>query len=68
MSLIGVNEVQEILGIAESSAYRVMQQLNRELKDKGYLVCRGRISKDYLLERYGLTGNEASDDSRTEMV
>lgn len=51
MNLIGVKEVQKILGIGETKAYSIIKQLNTELDKKGYITIRGKIPKEYLLER-----------------
>ena len=46
----------QILGISKSAAYNIMRQLNDELKEKGYAVIRGKISRKYFEERfYGMT-------------
>ena len=51
-----VDDVMQILGISKSAAYNVMRQLNNELKEKGYVVIRGKISRKYFEERfYGMT-------------
>ena len=48
--------VRQILGISKSAAYNIMRQLNDELKEKGYAVSRGKISRKYFEERfYGMT-------------
>ena len=51
-----VDDVMQILGISKSAAYNIMRQLNNELKEKGYVVIRGKISRKYFEERfYGMT-------------
>ena len=51
-----VDDVMQILGISKSAAYNIMRQLNDELKEKGYSVIRGKISRKYFEERfYGMT-------------
>lgn len=51
-----VDDVMQILGISKSAAYNIMRQLNNELKEKGYAVIRGKISRKYFEERfYGMT-------------
>ncbi|MCQ5128283.1 transcriptional regulator [Butyricicoccus faecihominis] len=53
MELIDVKEVQKVLGgIGKSKAYEIMQQLNQELEQKGYLVIRGKVPRGYLEERF----------------
>ena len=52
-----VDEVAETLGISKSYAYKIVQKLNAELKDKGFLTIAGRVNKQYLMEKtcYGTT-------------
>ena len=51
-----VDDVMQILGISKSAAYNIMRQLNNELKEKGYAVICGKISRKYFEERfYGMT-------------
>ena len=52
---MGVSEVQELLSISRSSAYRLIKTLNEELNEKGYITISGKVSSRYLMERiYGL--------------
>lgn len=46
------SEVSEILGISLSTAYRIIRQLNNELRVKNYIVISGRISKAYFEDKY----------------
>lgn len=46
-----VDEVAEMLGVSTSKAYKIMQQLNKELAAKGKIVIAGRVSRKYLMER-----------------
>lgn len=51
---VTVHEVSEVLGVSRSSAYRIISQLNKELKSQGYLTINGKINKKYFYERiYG---------------
>ena len=52
-----VDEVAETLGISKSYAYKIVQKLNAELKDKGFLTIAGRVNKQYFMEKtcYGTT-------------
>jgi len=52
---IGAKEVSEILGVSESKAYSVIRGLNTELKEKGYITVRGKVSRIFFQERvYGI--------------
>lgn len=43
-------EVAEILHISRSSAYRIIQRLNGELKAQGKITIAGKISSRYFYE------------------
>jgi len=49
-----VNEVAEELGVSKPCAYKLVQKLNGELKQKNFITIAGRISRQYFHERvYG---------------
>ena len=50
-SFMRVDEVAEALGVSKSYAYKVVQKLNRELKDQGYLTISGRVDRQYFREK-----------------
>lgn len=45
-------DISEILGVSESKSYQYIRQLNDELKEKGFLICRGRVPVAYFQERF----------------
>ena len=45
------DEVAKELGISKSFAYKLIRQLNQELREKGFLTISGRINRDYFQER-----------------
>lgn len=45
-------DISEILGVSESKSYQYIRLMNRELEEKGYLVCRGRVPVAYFRERF----------------
>lgn len=56
-TLINAKEVAEILGTSKSHAYKLVQQLNDELKKQGNIVIAGKVSRAYFEEKiYGLQG------------
>ena len=59
-SFMRVDEVAQELGISKSYAYKIVQKLNAELKEKGFLTISGRVNKQYFMERtcYGATKKE----------
>ena len=46
-----VDEVAKELGISKSYAYKIVQQLNAELKSLGYLTISGRVNRIFFLEK-----------------
>ena len=59
-SFMRVDEVAQELGISKSYAYKIVQKLNAELKEKGFMTISGRVNKQYFMERtcYGSTKKE----------
>ena len=55
---ITAEEVAEIMGYSVRQGYKVIQELNAELKDKGYIIRAGRIPRKYFYERTGLDQEE----------
>ena len=55
-----VQDVADELGISKSYAYKIVQKLNAELAEKGYMVISGRVNKQYFRERtcYGADKKE----------
>lgn len=55
-----VQDVADELGISKSYAYKIVQQLNKELKAQGFITISGRVNKQYFLERvcYGTAEKE----------
>jgi len=46
-----VNDVMEYTGVSQSEAYKIMRELNAELKDQGFYVVRGKLDQTYFLKR-----------------
>ena len=59
-SFMRVDEVAKELGVSKSYAYKIVQKLNAELKEKGFMTISGRVNKQYFMERtcYGATKKE----------
>ena len=59
-SFMRVDEVAQELGISKSYAYKIVQKLNVELKEKGFMTISGRVNKQYFMERtcYGSVKKE----------
>ena len=51
---IRAEEVADELGVSKPYAYKLIRQLNEELKDKGFITIAGRVNRQYFNERlYG---------------
>lgn len=50
-NFMNVEEVAEELGVSKSFAYKLMNQLNKELKEKGYFTVAGRVNRAYFTEK-----------------
>lgn len=49
-----VQDVAQIFHVSESKAYKIIRQMNEELKAKGFYTISGRVSRLYFNERvYG---------------
>lgn len=56
-------DVQQIMGVSSGMAYKIIKQLNEELKANGYLVVAGRCNKAYFQEKiYGLKAAQSSEE------
>ncbi|MFT9056353.1 MAG: HTH domain-containing protein [Ethanoligenens sp.] len=53
---IKAEEIAMELGVSKQYAYKLIQQLNAELKKKGYITIAGRVSRQYYREK--LYGNQ----------
>lgn len=52
---IKADEIAKEFSISKPFAYKLIQDMNKELKEKGYITIHGRISRKYFEERfYGL--------------
>lgn len=45
-------EVMEALGVADTKAFRIIKELNDQLKEKGYITIPGKVSRKYFEEKY----------------
>jgi len=52
---IKAEEIAEDLGVSKPYAYKLIREMNEELKHKGFITIAGRVSRKYYEERcYGL--------------
>lgn len=53
--LISADEVAKDFGICKAKAYQIVRDLNKELKERGFITVAGKVSRQYYRERvYGI--------------
>ncbi len=60
-NFLRVDEVAKELGVSKSYAYKIVQKLNAELEEKGYLTISGRVSRKYFMEKLCYGGTERKE-------
>ena len=58
---IRAGEVAQELSVSKPYAYKLIRQLNEELKEKGFITIAGRVNRQYFYERLYGTGNPKGD-------
>ena len=53
-------DVAEELSVSVSYAYKIIRQLNAELKEKGFITISGRVSGEYFNKRVYGSGEEVN--------
>lgn len=48
---IDAKEIASVMEISISKSYEIIRELNSELKEMGYLVVRGKVSRTYFQEK-----------------
>jgi predicted transcriptional regulator len=56
---VDVKEVQETLGISEGKAYKVIRELNNQLKAAGYITIAGKVNRAFFIEKCCYGGKTA---------
>ncbi|MDS1029176.1 HTH domain-containing protein [Bacillota bacterium LX-D] len=51
---ITASEVAEMLGVSLTTGYRIVKQLNEELKQQGKITVAGKVSSRYFYEKVAL--------------
>lgn len=48
---VKASEVAEMTGVSKAKAYKMVAEMNEELKAQNYLVISGRVPRKYLMEK-----------------
>ena len=59
--MLGCRDVMRVLNIGESFAYKLIKQLNLELKRDGYIVINGRVPEAKFKERFFCTSKPSNN-------
>lgn len=51
-NFITPQELAMELGVSKSHAYKIMRELNTELKEKGFMTIAGKLSRLYFEEKF----------------
>lgn len=49
---INAQEMSEMLGVSQGHAYKLIREMNSDLKKSGYLVIAGKVPKGYFEQRW----------------
>ena len=50
--MINANEIADLMGVSKATAYKIIRQLNAELKESGCRTIQGRVSREYFERAY----------------
>lgn len=65
--LIGADEIAKLLDVSKAFAYKVVRDLNNELKQRGYIVIAGKVSRRFFEERfYGFANGNKEEEKIAE--
>ncbi|WP_167628600.1 helix-turn-helix domain-containing protein [Listeria valentina] len=59
MNFLNVHQVANLMDISLSGAYQVISELNKELKEQGFKVKRGKVNALYFKKVYGFAEEES---------
>lgn len=49
---LDADEIVELLGVSKGFAYKIIRELNKELRSRNYIVIAGRVPKKFFQEKY----------------
>lgn len=52
MKMVNAKEIAEAMGVSKATAYKIIRDLNAELKANGCRTVQGRVSRDYFEKVY----------------
>lgn len=64
MKMINANEIADLMGVSKATAYKIIRQLNAELKESGFGTIQGRVSREYFERAHFGTSDRAEKGGR----
>lgn len=66
MKMIGANDIIAALGVSQNTAYKIIRDLNNELKKSGCRTIQSRVNEEYFRQAYFATPSkkEGENDGR----
>lgn len=64
--MLDADQVKENLGVSKATAYKIIRQLNSELKESGCRVVQGRVNKRFFEQTYFALPVEPKGDEGNE--
>ena len=65
---MSVSEVCEELGVSEAYAYRLMREMNDELKAAGFYTIQGRVDRKFFHEKFYGTSQQVERGTQNASV
>ena len=56
--MMTASEVAEAVGVSKAYAYKVIQRLNRELQEQGYLTVSGKVNRKFFMKKVNYQDDE----------
>ena len=56
--MMTASEVAEAMGVSKAYAYKVIQRLNRELQEQGYLTVSGKVKRKFFMKKVNYQDDE----------
>lgn len=57
-TFMSVDDVAEELNVSKSFAYKIVRQLNAELRKLGYLAVAGRVNRKFFIKKFCYDENQ----------
>lgn len=59
MEFYSAKDIAKITGLTTGSASRIIQDINKRLRDQGYMTLKGKVSKSAFEKAFGITTKDS---------